>query len=571
MSRIINLPRRDWKTRVAPYIEPLSDLLRAPGGQQTLRPAQAAILLESAEQMGCFANGRVGIGKSLATALSSKTVARRLGGEVRALILCPGGILTESIAHFSEMREHWQLPHPSTFVQMSYDAVSRMPGRGESLEDLFGPGRGPNVIICDESDALRNVGPGGSARARQIEDWVVAHPETIFIVVTGTCDVEGICDYGHLMEWALRERSPLPRKAQELRDWSEVIDAGCMEKAQWVCQDLGIPEDSSLEDIRFAFRRRVYETPGVIIADDPYTGSELVVREHVLEDPALDPHFERLRDLWQRPDGIDLVGGCEEDDADKEPDRIQGSTIWSVARRMGRGLCYVWDPLPPEDWLKARRRYFGWVRAQLERGWFYTELTARRHAIERGISAWTEWEVIRDTYQPQQRTLWLSDAALRWAEAWGREEPGIVWVEDVAFGVELARRTGWPYFQGKGKSACGRRIPSGKGPRSKETIIASRKACGTGLNLQYRFNRSLIVTPLNKSRDFEQLVGRTHREGQPEAQVFVDILLTCAEDRASMAKMLHSAKRTAESLYSQKAALYTWPRAEYLSEGRAWK
>ena len=33
-----------------------------------------------------------------------------------------------------------------------------------------------------------------------------------------------------------------------------MIDQGDMTKAQWVCQDLGIPEDSTLDEIREAFR-----------------------------------------------------------------------------------------------------------------------------------------------------------------------------------------------------------------------------------------------------------------------------------------------------------------------------
>lgn len=561
MTRISELPRRDWRIRTAPFLQGLSDLLRQPGGSQTLRPAQAAALLESAEQRGAFVNGRVGIGKSLMAALAPR-VARL--EEVRALILCPGGILRASVEHFAEMREHWALPAPGRYIQMSYSALSGLPARGESLGDLFGPGKGPNMLICDEADSLRNIGPQGSARARQIEEWMAEYPETIFIGVTATCHVEGLTDYAHLMAWALGDGSPLPLKQFQQEYWHEVIDRGDYTRAPWVCKDLGIPVTFDLDEIRRAYTERVHQTPGVIFEDTPYDGAELIVREHVLpSDPQVEPHFARLRDLWQRPDGADVLGTADEEKA-QDPDRVQGSTIWGVARRMGRRLCYVYDPRPPEAWTEARRRYFAWVR----RSGHMTELVARRVAIEQGLPEWTAWEAIRPTFTPRQKTLWLGDAALKWVEAWGREAPGVIWVDDVAFGLELSQRTGWDYFQGKGRTSKGRRIPSGKGPRSAETIIASRAACGTGLNLQYRWNRCLFTAPPTKSRDFEQNTGRFHREGQPEGQVFVDILLTCAEDRASLVNLRRSAQRT--TLYSQKAALYEWPSVDCPTEGRAW-
>jgi hypothetical protein len=552
MSRISDLPRRDWRDRAGPFVARLSALVatdrgRAEGAQ--LRLAQTGILLEGPALKGCFANARVGCGKTLAAALSG--LVHRCD---RVLVLCPGGIKKETHGHFGELAEHWKIP-PTTLL-MSYTDVSNMPRKGESLADLFG-GLGPQVIVCDEADKLKNVGPGGSALANQINDWMVAHPETVFIVLTGTCDVEGMLDYGHLLDWCLREKSPLPRTRTELQDWSEVIDQGDMTKAQWVCQDLGIPEDSTLDEIREAFRDRLHSAPGVIIDDTPYSKIPLTVAVHVLQDPQLEEHFIRLRTLWQRPDGFDVAGGGPVDE-EREPDRIQGSTIWNVARRMGRGLCYVCDPRPPEAWLLARRGYFSWVRAQLEGGRFLTEAVARAWAVEHGHRAWRAWDEIRDTYAPNQRTLWLSDATLRWAEDWGRRGPGVIWTDDTAFATELSRRTGWPYYGSKGYTSSGAYIE--KAPRG-SIVIASRRANSTGRNLQYQWNRCLFVAPVSKSRDFEQAVGRFHREGAETwaDHVHADILLTCSEDFGAQRNMVASARRTARNIYSQKAATLEWP------------
>ncbi len=405
-----------------------------------------------------------------------------------------------------------------------------------------------------------------SAVARQVNDYMVQNPNTIFVVVTGTCDVEGIMDYGHLLDWCLRDRSPLPREERELQEWSDVIDGGDMGvQARWVCNGLGIPLDSGLEAIREAYRERLVTTPGLIIEDTPFDGVPLTVEEHVI-DPGCDAHFAKLRDLWIRPDGVELTPGSDTQEEDTRDDRVQGSTIWPVARRMARGLCYVWDPLPPEDWMAARRSYFAWVRRVLEEGTFYTELQARRHAEANSLPAWKLWWTeVKDTYTPNQKTLWLSDAALDFCIQWGAQGPGVIWTEDTAFATELERRTGWVYYGGKGMSSTGLSILAASGS---SVVIASRRANGTGRNLQHQWHRCLFTVPPNKSRDFEQAAGRFHREGQV-FPVHVDILLACAEDFSSIGSLLASARRTEKSLYSQKAASIQWPRAERPSDSSA--
>ena len=545
MPRISNLPRRDWRERCESYIEPLSALLRQPGSKATLRPVQAAALLECYENLGCFVNGRVGIGKTYIAALAPVILTQIM--EVRALILCPGGIREETEAHFAEIREGWKVPGDS--LLMSYSKISRMPAAGESIGGLFG-GRGPTVIICDEADKLRHVTK--SAVARQVHDWLVENTDTVFIVVTGTCDVEGLCDYGHLMDWCLRDKSPLPRGRAEMSEWSTVIDAGESQSQSYVARELGLHPQASLAQVRAAYRDRLQSAPGVLIEDSPFSDVALTVCEHVI-DPGCHEDFDRLRDFHERPDGLQITPGAPEP-KEKEADVVEGNTIWPVARRMGRGFCYVCDPLPPQEWRDARRNYFGWVNRKLEEGDYYTELQCRRWAMDAAQPEWVRWQEVEPIFVSNQKTLWLSYAAIEFCEAWGAAEGGVIWVEDIAFGVELSRRTGWPYYRNYGRTHDGLHIRDAA-PGS--IVIASRKANGTGLNLQYQWNRCLLVTPLNKSRDFEQTVGRFHREGQLK-DVHADILLTCQEDFASMVNMRKSAYRTAEVLYAQKAASTQW-------------
>jgi hypothetical protein len=119
-------------------------------------------------------------------------------------------------------------------------------------------------------------------------------------------------------------------------------------------------------------------------------------------------------------------------------------------------------------------------------------------------------------------------------------------------------RTGWPYYASKGYTQDGRYIEDAPAGR---TVIASRRANSTGRNLQYQWNRCLFASPMSKSRDFEQAVGRFHREGVETwaDHVHADILLTCSEDFGAHRNMIASARRTARNIYSQKAATLDWP------------
>lgn len=59
-------------------------------------------------------------------------------------------------------------------------------------------------------------------------------------------------------------------------------------------------------------------------------------------------------------------------------------------------------------------------------------------------------------------------------------------------------------------------------------MIASVAANGTGKNLQ-AWNKNLIVSCPTGAAVWEQLLGRTHRQGQKADEVQVDVLIGCVE------------------------------------------
>lgn len=552
MHRIAQLPRRQWRELEHESVSLLSDCLRTPKGKQFLRAIQAVGLREAMELGGAYIMGRVGVGKTLITLLAGELMQ-----EERVLILVPEGALAKTEDEFDEYREHWNGVHAIKYKIHGYGEISRMPKKGESIQGLWS-GLGPSLIICDEADKLRRVDPtkGASGLALQVNDYLVANPHCKMIALTGTPDKESIKDYSHILQWCLRDGSPLPTNWDDLCDWSDVIDNGDPRCAKKVCIQLGIPHTADTDKIREAYQQRLRETPGVIISDDQFPGP-LSFECHLAPPWGMEEHFYQLRKKYQRPDGWDLLPEGPSEDEERAPDRIAAQSIWGVERQLALGFCYVADPVPPKDWMEARRLYFKAVRIEIRQRRYYTEAQVRAAGARKQLKpahqkAYETWEAMRPTFEPGSKCLWLSDHALELCEDWG-QEPGIIWVDHIAFGNKLSERTGWRYFQSGGKDRRGARIEKASGS---ETIIASRFANSTGRNLQ-AWNRNFVSAVPSNNRDFEQMVGREHREGQLRA-VSVDILLGCKAHVESVQKILLDAARQTATLMKQKASVFPW-------------
>lgn len=565
MHRIAALPKRRWEDLTEESVSALTEALRTPSGQQTLRPFQAVLLREALELDGAYGMGRVGIGKRLVSLLAGELMQ-----EPRVLILCPSGEKADAEREFHEYRKHWNGVDATKYKLLGYGDISRFPLQGLTLKSLWG-GLGPTLIIPDEAQKLRRVhtDKGASALALQVNDYLAANPETKVLALTGTPDNEGILDYAHILQWCLRDRSPLPTNWDDLCEWSEVIDKGDNRCAKKVCQQLGIEHTDSIDQIRLAYRERLRATPGVVIADEPFDGP--LEFESILLPPwGMEEHFTKLRKQWQRPDGWDLSPDGPTEEEERQPDRVAAQSIWGVERQLALGFCYVADPVPPESWMEARRLYFKAVRTALRNRVFYTQWVFNAAGSKRELKpswqkAYDDWEEMRPKFIPGQKVLWLSNHALDFCQEWG-QEPGIIWVDHIAFGAELEKRTGWRYFQGGGKDRKGKHIAKAS---SEETIIASGPANSTGRNLQkppHGWHRNLITAMPGNNAMFEQRVGRTHRELQPFT-VKVDVMVSCKAHLGSIRNVLQDAERQATTLMNQKVTTFPWKHVNFNQDG----
>lgn len=403
-----------------------------------------------------------------------------------------------------------------------------------------------------------------SAVAKRVKRYILgrraANLPLWCLFLTGTPDRDAITDYAHMIHWALGDGAPFPVAGsdlewQELEAWSAWLDKGehscrgSFEKYFPPNGPASPPPGEEPAAIGSAdracdqYRERLTSTPGVIISDDTFTGAELRVSVYYAN-PGLEREFEMLRSLWLRPDDMDVLD-AKPNDGDADEDTF---SIWGVARQMAVGMFYTPSPVPPKEWLAARKAYAHYVRQLIDapNSRYDTELQVRNACIkacERGqkVPEWSRWSELKETFKPGKRPVWLSDHAIDAAAWWGAQSPGVIWCDHTAYGHRLSQKTGWAFYGQKGLDSGGRSIEAERGDR---TVIASRLANQRGRNLQYAFSRSLVTAMPNAARDFEQLAGRMHRYGQARPVVHVDVLMGCTEHVRALEKVQAGGART---------------------------
>jgi len=155
------------------------------------------------------------------------------------------------------------------------------------------------------------------------------------------------------------------------------------------------------------------------------------------------------------------------------------------------------------------------------------------------------WQAVKDTFKPNSTPVWLDDYALQATAAWlDTATGGICWVEHVAFGKRLAEITGRSYYGAQGLDKNKNYIEDAKG----EPIIASIAANSEGRNLQRYYSKNLISSVPPGNAVWEQLIGRTHRDGQVADEVTVDVLIECYEQWAAMQQSLLDARYAQDTL-----------------------
>lgn len=497
----------------AQYVEHLTRLyaLHPEAPSMTLRPLQAAMLVQAVRGDGLVALAGCGSGKTLTTLLLPVI----LGAE-RPLLMLPAAMRAQNQSDQAEYAKHFKIQRVPV---LSYEGISS-PKQQAALEEMK-----PDLIICDEAHHLRNL---KSARVRRLEKYLLQSGARL-CALSGTLVSRSLREYAHVMNWALRAWSPLPRSNHLIDLWARVIedDEATAQQRAWV--DDVLPEGEHLEH---RLHKRLRGSRGVVISSDERVSASLSFRRVPYKmSPKLGDAVKRL--LAEQ----DVVSATHEVlDASTVDLMLRSSALWSpqdaiysrVWAQMTMGCVYVWDwgdRDPDHVWVEARRGWGAAVRHTLDSGRYDSEsllkrdIRARKFTAPRIVAALEAWEAVAERPPPATRVVWVDDAWCEHVAQWSREQrdPPIIWVQLRAVAEKLHALTGFELYGGGDEDA--RRLDAAKS--TAHPCIMSIAAHGTGKNLQ-AWRNQIVAHPLSHPARWEQMVARTHRNGQRADNVEVN-------------------------------------------------
>jgi hypothetical protein len=527
--------------------DPHTGLCRKCGQPFALRDLQARGLYDAGTHRRGFFPLRVGAGKTLFGFLLPRVIECR-----EPTMIVPAALVEKTNREWHALAKHWKVAKHIKF--RSYQALGRSSGAQQLELDK------PDLLIADECHFLKN---SKAAVTRRVARYMHGNPRTIFVPMSGTIMKSSIRDFAHLLEWSHRAESPLPLYGQTLAEWAGALDEGLnplSRRSPGVLLNLYPPGDDPTEEdphkrARKMFFARTQACAGIVSSDarQDYDGSLYIEPIEYTPNEKTDENFSRLRQLMERPDGYTLSEAMQ---------------VWAVARMLALGLHYEYRPPAPEDWLQARKHWAKFAREALAEEIPGIDSEEQvKHAVMDGrlddeYGVLEEWRRIQaeSEFTPNSVPVWHDDTALKVCQKWMSEHPrGIVFVDHRFFGYELAKRAGVPYYGAEGLDEKGNFIEAH--PRG-TPAVASRKANTTGRNIQGIFETMLVAAPMPNSEEWEQMLGRLHRQGQLADSVEVYVLIACREHLESIPRALASSDVKQDLLgFTQKIRLadIDWP------------
>jgi hypothetical protein len=518
-QRIWNLPRRSvdlGRHDVTPFFA-------KPGATMRFFPIQSLALEEAARNNGLFAPIGVGFGKTLITLVLPEVMDSK-----RTVLLVPPQLKRQLVEkEIPKYAEHFNLPLDRLTI-VAYSELSSA-SKADILDEI-----NPDLVVADEGHSLRHR---SAARTKRFLRFMRSHPGCRFVCLSGTMTTRSITDYAHLIELALRSRSPLPLGFREVQDWAGALDVKPENPAQpGVLMQFCNPG----ENVREGFRRRMVETAGVVATDSGALGTSLVIRRRALRLPG---------------EIGEMIDGVTEDWRIADEELTEATAVARVVRQLSAGFYYRWDwpgGVKDKDWLKARADWHKEVREYLKNrskpGLDSPGLLAQAAAKGKWLSmTWDAWALVKDRPEPPTVPVWINDFMVLGAVAWLKEEEtrSIIWTEHASLGEAIAKHAGLEFYDhGDSTFATG------------QHIVCSIHSQKTGKNLQDRYSRNLVTTVPPNGTTWEQMMGRTHRPGQEADEVVVDWFATHPIMDGSFQAALDDAKYQEETLGVKQKLLY---------------
>lgn len=494
LRRILALPRRVYtREQVEAIVREMSLALRLVD-DAWLFPPQAVGLVEMAMRGGGIVGALdTGRGKTLLSLLAFTV----LGG-TRPVLVTKSSLVRKTQRAMLKESQRWRIRTDIRIV-----------GFGElSVKGGVGILEHADPLVIDEAHNVCNVLDAGkpSARAMRVERAILGGSRRNVLMSASFVD-GSIASAATACAWALGGGSPLPLRGGEIAQWAAALDAPRRRRpvaAPGVLQHVATAEGDA--DAHAWFARRFAQTLGVIVdrGEDGVHASITIDRMDVELSTATKQHLARLQDRGEAPDGSIVL-------TDSDAARLR----WQLARGFWTRLVQP----PPEEWAERRDAWAAVCAQEIAAGVADSpdHLAARADAGEVGhyvADVLAEWRAVRGTFTEQHEAIRTCPRFAEACAAWLRKHPkGIAWVHHKELGRWISELSGYPYLDSDGDDVEERRGP----------LVLSMNAHAEGNNLQHGWNANLLCEPPARDRRWHQLIARTHRTGQPDPEVIVDV------------------------------------------------
>lgn len=461
----------------------------------------------------------------------------------------------------------------------------------------------PDLIVFDEAHAIKNP---KAARTGRVIRYLSRKPNTKVVALSGTITSKSINDYHHLITHALNENSPLPLEPALAQNWSFVLDA----KADPSDAQVGpitpllawsrthFPKEKlpiGVPGFRKAYKIRLNTTPGVVSTGDNEIGVSLIIENTPVDlKPVQETEEYRklirlmtdVEELWRTPSGDEIEYGFHKwrylyELTSGYYYNLRWPTVEELQSRQrlsaDEAQAYLVEAQVHhealQDYHKKLRRWLEYQgRPRLDTPLLVSSNMAAHGSRDVGADLFGAWRNAKDLeFEGMPERLSepkrICDFRIRHAVEWARkhDEDGtgaLIWFHHDTAGRWLAeelKAAGIDCIWCPSESIRKGSNATVLDQKNKDRImVVSMGGHGTGKNLQH-FQEQLFLQFPRKADLLEQVIGRTHRNGQDADELVIHTMNTSMFDHLNTAACLVDALYIHQTTGARQKAIYaTW-------------